>query len=149
MGFGSCSAIRSRDAAPLIWTERAPSMYDRRALPFAPPAGTRLCRPADVADGQGKEIVFGEGKDAFRIVLFRIRERILAYHNCCPHFSLPLNYEPDLFHVLDGGLLMCAHHAAMFRIEGGECFDGPCARLTPVGVALDANGWFVADAGSI
>ena len=105
-----------------------------RALPFAPPSGTRLCAAADVQDGQGKEIVFGDGKDAFRVVVFRIGERLLAYHNCCPHFSLPLNYEPDKFHVFDGELLMCAHHVAMFRLEDGLCFDGPCqgARLTAI-----------------
>ncbi len=126
-------------------------MSDWRALPYAPPAGTRLCRAGEVPDGQGKEIVFGEGKDAFRVVLFRLGERVFAYHNCCPHFSLPLNYEPDLFHVFGGGLLMCAHHAAMFRIEGGECFDGPCAgaRLTRIGLGLDAHGWFVADDGAV
>ena len=94
-------------------------MNDWRALPYAPAAGTRLCAAGDVSEGQGREVVFGEGKDAFRIVLFRIGPRVLAYHNCCPHFSLPLNYEPDLFHLLDGGVLMCAHHTAMFRIEDG------------------------------
>jgi nitrite reductase/ring-hydroxylating ferredoxin subunit len=125
-------------------------MTDWRALPFAPPTGTRLCAAGEVPDGQGKEIVFGEGKDAFRIVLFRLGERVHAYHNCCPHFSLPLNYEPGLFHILGGGVLMCAHHTAMFRIEDGDCIDGPCAgaRLTPVAVGLDSNGWYVAEDGS-
>ena len=125
-------------------------MTDWRALPFAPAPGARLCAADAVLEGQGKEIVFGEGKDAFRIVLFRLGERVFAYHNCCPHFSLPLNYEPDLFHIFDGGLLMCAHHAAMFWIEGGECFDGPCAGawLTPIGLGLDANGWFIAGEGA-
>ena len=121
-------------------------MTDWRALPFAPAAGTRLCVQGEVLEGQGREIVFGEGKDAFRIVLFRVGERVLAYHNCCPHFSLPLNYEPGLFHILEGGLLMCAHHTSMFRIEDGDCVDGPCAgaRLTPIDVCLNANGWYVA-----
>ena len=109
-------------------------MTDWRTLPFAPAAGTRLCRGSDVPDGQGKEIVFGEGKDAFRVVIFRIGDKLLAYHNCCPHFSLALNYEPDKFHVFDGEVLMCAHHVAMFRLEDGECFDGPCqgSRLTSI-----------------
>ena len=117
---------------------------DWRGLRFAPLSGTRLCAVADVSE-RGKEIVFGEGKDAFRIVLFRVGQRVLAYHNCCPHFSLPLNYEPELFHVLDGGVLMCAHHTAMFHLENGECFDGPCAgaRLTPINLGLDAEGGFI------
>jgi nitrite reductase/ring-hydroxylating ferredoxin subunit len=120
-------------------------MTDWRVLPFAPASGARLCAVREVLAGQGKEIIFGEGKDAFRIVLFRIGERVLAYHNCCPHFSLPLNYEPELFHVLDDGVLMCAHHTAMFRLEDGECFDGPCsgARLTPIDLGLAADGWLI------
>jgi len=43
---------------------------------------------------------------------------VVAYHNCCPHFSLPLNYEPDIFHIFDGEDLMCAHHTAMRPARG-------------------------------
>lgn len=120
-------------------------MTDWRALPFAPEYGTRLCRVQEVHEGRGTEIAFGEGKDAFRIVLFRLGERVLAYHNCCPHFSLPLNYEPGLFHIYEGDVLMCAHHTAMFRLVDGECFDGPCsgAHLTRIAGTVDAEGWFV------
>jgi len=111
-------------------------MTDWHTLPFAPASGARLCSAAEVPDGQGREIVFGEGKDAFRVVVFRTGEKVIAYHNCCPHFSLPLNYEPDKFHVFDGDVLMCAHHVAMFRLEDGECFDGPCqgSRLTSIAI---------------
>jgi nitrite reductase/ring-hydroxylating ferredoxin subunit len=121
-------------------------MTDWRTLPFAPAAGTRLCAVEEVRNGQGKEVVFGEGKDAFRIVVFRVGEYLLAYHNCCPHFSLPLNYEPDKFHIFDGEILTCAHHVAMFRIEDGECFDGPCqgSRLTPIDVVDRSGQLFVA-----
>jgi len=108
-------------------------MTDWRTLPFAPQPGTRLCAAADVVEGEGKEIVFGEGKDAFKVVMFRLGEKLVAYHNCCPHYSIPLNFEPNRFYVFDGEL-MCAHHTAMFRLEDGECFDGPClgARLTAI-----------------
>jgi nitrite reductase/ring-hydroxylating ferredoxin subunit len=121
-------------------------MADWRSLPFAPVAGTRLCAATDVADGQGKEVVFGEGKDAFRVAVFRAGHKLLAYHNCCPHFSLPLNYQPDKFHIFDGEILTCAHHVAMFRIEDGECFDGPCqgSRLTAIDVAERSGELFVA-----
>ena len=105
-------------------------MNDWRTLPCAPAPGTRLCAAADVPDGQGKEIVFGEGKDAFRVVVLRLGERLFAFHNCCAHFSIPLNYEPDRFHVFDGDLLMCAHHTAIYRIVDGVCIDGPCVGAT-------------------
>ena len=92
-------------------------------------------------DGQGKEIVFGEGRDVFRVVVIRLGTRLVAFHNCCPHFSLPLNYEPDRFHVFDGDMLMCAHHTAIFRLADGRCVDGPCAgaQLTPIAIATDAG----------
>jgi nitrite reductase/ring-hydroxylating ferredoxin subunit len=116
-----------------------------RSLPWAPATGTRLCGAQDVPDGQGKEIVFGEGKDAFRVVVLRLGERLFAFHNCCPHFSLPLNYEPDRFHVFDGDLLMCAHHTAIYRIADGACIDGPCdgARLTPIALTHEADALYI------
>ena len=57
-------------------------MNDWRALPYAPAAGTRLCAATEVPDGQGKEIVYGEGKEAFRVVVLRLGERLFAFHNC-------------------------------------------------------------------
>lgn len=110
-------------------------------MPFAPATGTRLCADDEVPDGQGKEIIFGEGRDVFRIVLIRLGARLLAFHNCCPHFSLPLNYEPDCFHVFDGDLLMCAHHTAIFRLSDGQCVDGPCtgAQLTAIVVSSEGG----------
>jgi nitrite reductase/ring-hydroxylating ferredoxin subunit len=92
----------------------------------------------EISEGGGKEVVFGTGHEAFRVLLLRTGTGVVAYHNCCPHFSLPLNYEPDIFHIFDGEDLMCAHHTAMFKIATGECFDGPCAgaTLTAVPVAV-------------
>lgn len=113
-------------------------MGDWRDLPSAPAPGTVLCAPEEVTESGGKEVVFGTGHEAFRVLLLRTGAGVVAYHNCCPHFSLPLNYEPDVFHIFDGKDLMCAHHTAMFRIATGECFDGPCAgaKLTAVPVAI-------------
>jgi nitrite reductase/ring-hydroxylating ferredoxin subunit len=86
-------------------------------------------------------VVFGTGHEAFPVMLLRTGAGVVAYHNCCPHFSLPLNYEPDIFHIFDGETLMCAHHTAMFKIATGECFDGPCAgaKLTAVPVVVEGG----------
>jgi nitrite reductase/ring-hydroxylating ferredoxin subunit len=112
-----------------------------RTLRFAPASGTPLCRIDEVPDGQGREIVFGDGKDAFRIVVFRFGEMTRVYRNCCPHFSLPLNYEPNRFHTFGENLLMCAHHTAIFRLADGLCIDGPCPgeRLEPIPVSIAAG----------
>jgi nitrite reductase/ring-hydroxylating ferredoxin subunit len=113
-------------------------MGDWRELPSAPAPGTMLCDLEEIMEGAGKEVVFGTGHEAFRVLLLRTGAGVVAYRNCCPHFSLPLNYEPDVFHVFDGEDLMCAHHTAMFKIATGECFDGPCAgaKLTAVSIAI-------------
>jgi len=99
-----------------------------------------------VADGQGKEIVFGAGRDVFRVVVIRLGAQLLAFHNCCPHFSLPLNYEPDRFHVFGGDMVMCAHHTAIYRLTDGSCVDGPCtgARLTSIPIAIEGGDVLVA-----
>jgi nitrite reductase/ring-hydroxylating ferredoxin subunit len=112
-------------------------MEDWRGLPFAPVAGTALCAVAEVPATGGKEVVLGEGDYAFRVLLLRWNGGIRAFRNRCAHVHIPLNYEPDTFHVFDD-VLMCAHHGAMFRIGSGECFDGPCERssLTIVPVAV-------------
>ena len=120
-------------------------MTDWRSLPFAPAIGTRLCGAQDVPDGQGKEIVFGDGKEAFRVVVLFVKNRWFAFHNCCPHFSIPLNYDPDRFHIFDEDLLMCAHHTAIYRLADGECIDGPClgARLTPIPIERTVDAVFI------
>jgi len=113
-------------------------MEEWRGVQYAPAAGTVLCKLADIPAEGGREVVLGEGEYSFRIVLVYSSGGVRAFHNRCPHVHIPLNYEPDVFHVFDGGILMCAHHGAMFRIETGECFDGPCetSRLTVIPVTV-------------
>jgi nitrite reductase/ring-hydroxylating ferredoxin subunit len=97
-----------------------------RSLPHAPAAGTPLCDASEVPEGGAREVQFGEGKDVFGVLLLRRGEQVWAYCNRCPHYSVPLNYEPQVFHVFDGEILMCAHHTAMFRVVDGYCYEGPC-----------------------
>lgn len=94
--------------------------------PDCPANGARLCAVADIPDGGGLEVTFGAGSENFKILLLRQEARVWSYVNRCPHFSLPLNYEPQNF-IAAEGLIMCAHHTAFFRIDSGECVDGPCA----------------------
>ncbi|HTT11373.1 MAG TPA: Rieske 2Fe-2S domain-containing protein [Burkholderiaceae bacterium] len=61
------------------------------------------------------------------VILLRRGGQVWAYINRCPHFSLPLDFEPGEFATYDGRILMCAHHSAMFRYEDGVCIEGPCA----------------------
>jgi nitrite reductase/ring-hydroxylating ferredoxin subunit len=115
-----------------------------RARPHAPAAGTALAPLDEVPADNGLERVFGAGPKAFRVVLFRVADDVRAYVNECPHAQIPFNFSADVFCVydIDGRRdLMCAHHAAMFRLDDGRCYDGPCTgdALEPVDVVVDAG----------
>jgi nitrite reductase/ring-hydroxylating ferredoxin subunit len=103
-----------------------------------------LCALDDVPDGGGFEIP-PECAGTPGIVVLRRSDETWAYRNLCPHFSIPLNYEPNTFWAYDAELLMCAHHSAMFRFEDGVCIDGPCqgASLTPVAIRIEAGHVFI------
>ncbi len=72
------------------------------------------------------------------VVLIRRADQVWAYLNQCPHFSIPLDFEPGVFCTYETSWIMCAHHSAMFRFEDGVCVDGPCegAALTRVEVEV-------------
>jgi len=119
-----------------------------RDRPHAPATGTALCGVDEVPDDNGLERVFGAGARAFRVVLFRVADGdgsgIRAYVNECPHVQIPYHFSADVFCVYDiegRRDLMCAHHAAMFHLDDGQCYDGPCKgeRLIEVDIALDAG----------
>jgi len=112
-----------------------------RERPHAPPAGTPLCGLAEVPTDNGLERIFGDGAQAFRVVVFRVGERVRAYVNECPHVRIPLGFSEDVFCVydIDGRRdLMCAHHSALFHLDDGICHDGPCRgeRLCAVDVVV-------------
>jgi nitrite reductase/ring-hydroxylating ferredoxin subunit len=124
-----------------------------RDLPNAPPAGTVLCRTDDIPANNGVEFSFGGGDLRFRLVLFRVDSPITggvrAYLNVCPHFNIPYCFQDDVFCVyeIDGRRdLMCAHHTAMFHLDDGHCYDGPCqgAALTAIDIKIDADRVFIA-----
>lgn len=117
---------------------------DWRARPNAPAAGTSLAALDEVPDDNGLERVFGAGPQAFRVVLFRVGGGVRAYLNECPHVHIPYQFAADVFclYDVDGRRdLMCAHHTAMFNLDDGLCYSGPCRgeRLVAVDVALDAG----------
>ena len=119
-------------------------MSDWRARPNAPAAGTALAAVDEVPSDNGLERVFGEGPRAFRVVLFRVDDGVRAYVNECPHVHIPFSFADQVFCVyeIEGRRdLMCAHHTAMFHLDDGHCYDGPCKgeRLEPVDVVVEGD----------
>ncbi len=111
-----------------------------RLRPNAPPEGTPLSPLDSIPDGGAREFRFGRGRSAFAMFVVRIGQQAHGYLNLCPHFSLPLNHEPDRF--VEGGHILCVRHFARFRRDDGYCFDGACigSSLDPVPVAIGADG---------
>ena len=90
------------------------------------PAELRIASLADLADGAAKGFnteVLGKKR-----MLFGVRRRgdVHVYINSCPHIGAPLNIQPDRFLTIDGALINCSTHGALFTIEDGMCIAGPC-----------------------
>ncbi|MDN7431465.1 4-nitrocatechol monooxygenase [Burkholderia sp. AU16741] len=105
----------------------------------------RLCRLDDVPDG-GARVVAEESVDR-PIVIVRRGDKVWAYVNRCPHFSVGLDFVPGNIFCYRSEVLMCAHHSAIFRFDDGKCVDGPCkgASLDAVQVEINADAWVVFD----
>ncbi|MCO6059117.1 Rieske 2Fe-2S domain-containing protein [Pseudomonas sp. MOB-449] len=97
-----------------------------------------LCALDAIADGGALALEASLEGRAQPLVLVRRGEDVWAYHNRCPHFSVPLDFRPGEFSTYRSQVLMCAHHSALFRFEDGHCIEGPCAgsRLEAVPVRV-------------
>ncbi|MBL23381.1 MAG: (2Fe-2S)-binding protein [Rhodospirillaceae bacterium] len=102
-----------------------------------------LCRLDELEDGEARGFNVEGGEIAQRLIVIRRGEDVKAYVNLCPHIGSRLDGH-QLGHFLDEDdpdLLFCDSHAAWFRIEDGECVEGPCTgqKLFPAAVAVDGN----------
>jgi nitrite reductase/ring-hydroxylating ferredoxin subunit len=86
------------------------------------PCDTPLCASSLVANGQARGIV-AAGKS---LLLVNKAGRLFLYHNRCPHRGVELNWLPDQFLDVDGELIQCSTHGALFLVPSGLCVAGPC-----------------------
>ncbi len=83
------------------------------------------------------------GRDT-SVILIRDKDAdtIKAYVNNCPHQQVPLNeaYKVDVNPFAK--TLKCSVHDAWFKVEDGECVDGPCLgdHLQPFPIRIDEAG---------
>ena len=98
----------------------------------------KVCRLTDLPEGSSRGFTLGVGSACEDIFLVHKNGRVSAYLNSCPHTGGPLDWVPDRFLSLDGDLIQCATHDALFRIEDGVCVAGPCtgSSLTPLRVEI-------------
>lgn len=101
-----------------------------------------LCRLDSLPDPGSRAFALPTPTGPVECLLVRRAGQVFAYRNRCPHTGAPLDWLPGQFLDLDGELIQCALHGALFLPETGECVHGPCLgdRLTPVPIALQ-DGW--------
>ena len=80
----------------------------------------------DIDDPGCREFSIGEGDWPFKGFVVREGNNVYAYQNFCVHVGHPLNWKPNSFLTKEKDAIICASHGAMYRIDSGECFAGPC-----------------------
>ena len=80
----------------------------------------------EIDDPGCREFSIGEGDWPYKGFVVRQGDEAFAYQNFCVHAGHPLNWKPDSFLTKDKDAIICASHGAMYRIDSGECFAGPC-----------------------
>lgn len=93
-----------------------------------------LCRVDEIPDPGSRGFGLREGGIGAELFVVRCGDRVRAYRNHCPHTGAPLEWIPDRFLDLEGELIQCALHGALFRPDTGLCLRGPCVgqRLQPL-----------------
>ncbi|QGM46371.1 Rieske (2Fe-2S) protein [Methylocystis heyeri] len=91
-----------------------------------------ICRAIQIEDGQVSGFTLmraeptGEPKP-WRIMITRKGANVYGYENVCPHQGERLDgNNPGNFLDEDGNFIACSVHGAMFDLDSGECFIGPC-----------------------
>lgn len=81
-----------------------------------------LCSVHDLEEGQSL------GFDVPGQPVFAVRRdgEIYLYRNKCPHLGVRLEFLENDFLDMDGALIQCSTHGALFEIETGHCLAGPC-----------------------
>lgn len=97
--------------------------------------GARRIPLADIPEGGAVGAHLPSSTGGFEIILVRVGERVLGYHNECPHAGRRLDWAPGRF-LIDKEHLVCAAHGAMFKLDNGFCTAGPCRGNGLVPVAL-------------
>ncbi|MEK7158807.1 MAG: non-heme iron oxygenase ferredoxin subunit [Patescibacteria group bacterium] len=80
---------------------------------------TILCRLDDISDGGAKRVVF----DGQSFAVFRHGEEVYAISDRCSHQGGSLSNG-----FLDGNVVECPWHGAMFDIRTGEALSLPAVR---------------------
>lgn len=74
------------------------------------------------------------------IFVVRQNHKVYAYRNRCPHLGIQLEWQADRFLDIEGELIQCSTHGALFTIQEGFCVSGPCSGQSLQAVDVDIRG---------
>ena len=80
----------------------------------------------ELGDPGCREFSIGDGDWPCLGVVVRQGDEVFAYQNFCAHVGHQLNWTPDGFFNKDDSAIQCASHGALYEIDTGLCFAGPC-----------------------
>ena len=102
-----------------------------------------ICRVDDLGESASRGFSIGTGDWPLRGFVVRIKDQVRGYVNSCPHARHPLNFEPNRFLTMDGALILCAAHGALFEKLTGYCVAGPCAGQSLQALPLEVSDGYV------
>jgi nitrite reductase/ring-hydroxylating ferredoxin subunit len=80
----------------------------------------------ELGDPGCREFQIGDGDWPLHGFVVRQGDAVFAYENYCAHVGHPLNWMPHAFLTKDRSSIICASHGALYEIDSGLCFAGPC-----------------------
>ncbi len=102
-----------------------------------------ICRLTDLGESGTRGFAMGSGDWPLRGFVVRVNDQLRGFVNSCPHARHPLNFKPNEFLTMDGTLILCASHGALFEKLTGYCVAGPCAGRSLRAVPLEVVDGFV------
>lgn len=78
----------------------------------------QICKSDDVFEGKGRQILFDEDDD-FQVAVFRIKGKLYALDNICPHRHADRIFEG----IIQDMTVMCPLHGWTYSIETGQNVD--------------------------
>jgi len=102
-----------------------------------------ICRLDDLGESRSRGFSIGAGDWPVRGFVVRINDQVRGYLNSCPHARHPLNFQPNQFLTMDGALILCASHGALFEKSTGYCVAGPCAGQSLQTLSLEVSDGYV------
>ena len=83
----------------------------------------KICMTDDIPERESRAFDLPNGD---KIFITQRDGSFYAYQNLCPHLQVELEFLENQFLDRDQEYIECSTHGALFEVETGICFSGPC-----------------------